>query len=97
MNKVVFHPQAIRDLEEAIQFYKERSPKAARRFLLEFKRAKTMILSFPKAWPLFEKGTRRILLDRFPYGLIYKEHAHQYVILAVMHMSQRPGYWFDRL
>ncbi len=56
-----------------------------------------MIISFPMAWPLFEKGTRRFLLKKFPYSVIYTKANDHYEIVAIMHMAQRPGYWFGRL
>ena len=41
-------------------------------------------------------GFRRRLLRRFPYGILYKEEESQIVIVAVMHLQRRPGYWRNR-
>jgi len=41
-------------------------------------------------------GFRRRLLRRFPYGILYKEEESQIVIVAVMHLRRRPGYWRNR-
>jgi hypothetical protein len=41
--------------------------------------------------------TRRCLLRRFPYGLIYALDQDDILILAVAHTRREPGYWRDRL
>ena len=33
----------------------------------------------------------------FPYALLYRVWNEQIEILAVMHLSRKPGYWADRL
>ena len=34
---------------------------------------KSMIASSPTVWPHFEAGTRRYVLRKFPYNIIYRE------------------------
>jgi hypothetical protein len=41
--------------------------------------------------------SRRYRLRRFPYGLVYVETGSDIIILAVMHLHRRPGYWNERL
>ncbi len=41
-------------------------------------------------------GVRRLGLRTFPYHLVYVEDP-RLVIVAVAHMSRRPGYWRQRL
>jgi plasmid stabilization system protein ParE len=61
--------------------------------------AEAFILSkeFPEAPPSIGGGFRRILLRRFPFGLIYRIEDGEIVIVAVAHNSRRPRYWRDRL
>lgn len=40
---------------------------------------------------------RRAILDRFPYAVIFIEHAESVHILAFAHQKRRPGYWRGRL
>jgi plasmid stabilization system protein ParE len=42
-------------------------------------------------------GTRRIVLDRFPYNVVYVARPTRFGIIAVAHQSRRPGYWRKRL
>jgi len=51
----------------------------------------------PKAWAELEPGIRRVLPQRFPYGVLYSPVDSGVFILAVMHLSREPGYWKDRL
>jgi len=44
-----------------------------------------------------KKGTRRFLLKKLPYSVIYSQTENSFEIIAIMHMAQRPGYWFERL
>ena len=49
---------------------------------------------FPEAWPPYRRSTRRYLLHRFPFSLVYRideDDAVVYVV-AVAHAKQRPEY-----
>jgi|SRR5579872_2457094 len=45
----------------------------------------------------YEFGTRRIVLRRFPYLVVFRETTSGIEIIAVVHGRRRPGYWRDRL
>ncbi len=55
------------------------------------------IESFPRAWPPFSKRTRRCLVKRFPYGIIYRHAAEEITVVPVAHLHRRPGYWGTRI
>ena len=40
---------------------------------------------------------RRQRLHRFPYAVVFAETTTEYVVIAVMHLRRRPGYWRSRL
>ncbi len=42
-------------------------------------------------------NTRRILLKRFPYAVIYLPLHNKIVVIAVMHQRRRPDYWKTRI
>lgn len=50
----------------------------------------------PVPWVDEALGVRRVLLERFPYLLIYREEATKIRVLAFAHTHRRPGYWRDR-
>ncbi len=89
--------EALDEAEEAARWYAERSPMAAEGFTSELDVATTAIEQAPEAWPPYDHGTRRFLLRRFPYFLVYRIEPTRVVIVAVAHAHRRPGYWKDRL
>lgn len=40
--------------------------------------------------------TRQLVLQRFPYKIVYRVRAHDLYVVAIAHTSRRPGYWRDR-
>ena len=64
LRRVEFLRQAAREVEEALEWYNERSTLAASEFLQEVDRALQLAAQRPRAWPVFEAGTRRILTRR---------------------------------
>ena len=40
--------------------------------------------------------TRRALVAKFPYQVVYRLRPTEMVIVAVAHLKRRPGYWTNR-
>ena len=51
----------------------------------------------PRRWPGYLYGTRRFVLHRFPFSIIYLDEPDGVTIVAVAHNKRRPGYWKRRL
>ena len=96
-NKFEFHAAAILEIREAIFWYQARNPDAAHQFRNEVKRAEKMVSTRPHVWPDYLHGTKRYVLHKFPFSLIYMSHEDSLVGLAVAHSRRRPGYWKDRM
>jgi toxin ParE1/3/4 len=94
---VVFDSAAFAEVEAAVEWYRQRSERAAARFLDEIDRAIEQISSDPNRFPIFVFGARRILLRRFPYFVVFRETANRLEVVAVAHGHRRPGYWRDRI
>jgi toxin ParE1/3/4 len=94
---VDFHPEARLEADAAFEHYRERSPRAAEAFYLELEKALTAIQASPDSWADYLRGTRRYLLKRFPFVIVYRVTEHRIEIVAVAHGHRRPGYWADRL
>lgn len=92
-----FLDEALEEAEEAARWYAERSAMAAAGFAEELDGAITHIERAPTTWPAHEHNTRRFLLRRFPYSVVYRVEATRVVIVAVAHAHRRPGYWRERL
>ena len=89
--------EALQEAEAAARWYAERSVTAAAAFGSEIDAAESAIVRLPEAWPPFDHGTRRYLLQRFPFSVVYRVEARRVLIVAVAHARRRPGYWKSRL
>jgi plasmid stabilization system protein ParE len=95
--RVEYHQGAVADVRSAVAWYQKRSRKAAPDFIEELRRATDTIREAPDRWPAGKNNTRRFLLWRFPFAIIYSEHESGITIWAVAHGSRRPEYWAERL
>ena len=91
-----FHPDAEKELNEAIAYYNECQNGLALEFVKEVYLAIQNILSFPRAWATLSSNTRRCLTNRFPYGVVYQVTDKEVFVIAVMHLNREPNYWEKR-
>jgi hypothetical protein len=64
---------------------------------LEIERAVAMIRDPPETWPKYVLGTRRFILNLFPYSLVHKTNGTYSLVVAIAHAKRKPGYWQSRL
>jgi len=95
--RVEYHQGASTDVKSAVTWYQKRSAKAALDFIEELDRATATIREAPARWPPGKNNTRRFLLWRFPFSIIYSEAKSVITIWAVAHGSRRPEHWARRL
>ena len=91
-----YHPEAAKELTSCIRYYEDKSVGLGVEFLDEIEEAIAQALAHPQSGSLLSKQDRRILLDRFPYEIIYDSSENIITITAVKHMKQKPGYWETR-
>jgi len=91
------HPDAVAEARAAAQWYRERSALTADAFLAELDRAVERIADNPERYPHYVRGTRRYLLLRFPFYLVYREVTGKLEIVAVAHGRRKPRYWKKRI
>lgn len=95
--RVEFAPEALREIDDAFEWYLERNLQAAEAFVGETTSAFALIASSPTIWPRFESDTRRYVLRKFPYSIIYREISGGIEVVAVAHHKRQPKYWRGRL
>ena len=97
MKTVVFHPEAVVELEEAVAWYAERSVRVARSFEEAVESGVRSIQSHPSRYAFLRKtGKRAFRVPRFPYLVIYEETSQHIWIDAVAHEKRHPDYWKSR-
>lgn len=95
--KYRLHPEAREDVREAARFYRERGGTTlAQAFLGEVSHTVELIAQYPTWGAPWQHGTRRLVLRRFPFSIVYTISGHDIRVLAVAHHSRRPGYWRQR-
>jgi toxin ParE1/3/4 len=75
----------------------ERSETAALKFIAELDRVIDLAIESPGRWPSGKHSTRKFVLQRFPFAIIYREKRDVVQVLAIAHGHRRPGYWKERL
>ena len=95
-SEVAFHPEASDEYREAYVWYARHDRRAAERFEREVDSSVQRIAENPDRWPTYDARHRKVLLRRFPYVLVYREHEQRIWVVAVAHGHRRPGYWKRR-
>ena len=75
----------------------EQNEPTAIKFAAELDRAIDAVIASPRRWPAGEHGTRKFVLQRFPYAVVYRDEETAVRILAIAHGHRQPGYWKNRL
>jgi plasmid stabilization system protein ParE len=76
MKPLEYHPESRVDSREAVDWYSSRSRVAALDFADDLKAALAHLRKTPQVCPPYLHGTRRILLDRFPFFVVFRERLH---------------------
>ena len=93
---VEFYPTAAEEVAAAENWYRKQSNSAAAAFIAELDRAIGCIGDAPGRWSEHTHGTRRFVMRRFPFSIIYRVGPSTITIFAVAHARRLPGYWERR-
>lgn len=55
------------------------------------------ICEHPYAWTGIDSKTRRCLINKFLFGILYRINENEIRVMAVMHLNRKPDYWMDLL
>ena len=90
--------QASDEFTEAVRWYEERRSGLGAEFFDTVSAAMALIAVRPETGTTIGSNlrTRRILVPRFPYQLVYRVTATELVVVAIAHLRRRPGYWKNR-
>lgn len=96
MKQVIFHAEADAEMMAAAEFYESKSRGLGGDFIAEVERATGALVRHSRIGHRFSSRLRRVLVQRFPYGLLYRIEGERVYVLAVAHLHRRPGYWRRR-
>ncbi len=97
MKPIILLPEAEQEMLEAAFYYQSKASGLGIDYLSEVERAVEAIAESPYTWPILEGELRRRLVRRFPFGVLYRIDPDEIVVIAVAHLSKRPGYWKKRI
>ena len=92
-----FHPDARLEYREAAAFYESRRPGLGAAFSVEIEETIRRILEAPERWRCIEQDVRTCRTRTFPYAILYTVEKGSVLIVTVMHLRRKPGYWRNRL
>lgn len=91
-----FHAEARLEYLLDIDWYRERSADVSGRFTVEVESVVKLARTSPLRFPVCGYGARRVIVDNFPYSVIYRDTPHEIQTIAIAHAKRRPGYWRKR-
>jgi plasmid stabilization system protein ParE len=84
------------ELRRAVARYDVESPGVGDQLVAEVEAATARIADFPEHGSPYLAGTRRAILPRFPFSVVYRVDRDGALIVAIAHHRRRPGYWQTR-
>ena len=95
-DRIFFDSAAQREFDEAADFYDLESPGLGERFINAVYSALEGLSEYPESCPILLGETRKLVLGRFPYSVMYWTNGEVIAVSAIAHQSRRPGYWQNR-
>ena len=89
--RTIVRPEAENDLKGAFSWYEDKRQGLGYDFLLQVDAGLKFIERNPEIYSSKYKGTRRHLIKRFPYKIIYLVEKERIIVLAVIHGKRSPN------
>jgi toxin ParE1/3/4 len=93
--KYEFHPAALQEYAEAVEFFAQQDKQQD--FIDTIESAVFQIIGAPERWPIIEGQVRRYLTLKFSYAVLYRVYPDRIVIAAIMSCRRDPNYWQERI
>ena len=94
--QVDLHPEATEELGQSAEWYGQRSPAAARDFLVAVDIAIANIAHDPGRFAQIDDRHRGCSIKKFPFQIVFRQLEDRITIVAIAHAKRRPGYWRNR-
>jgi plasmid stabilization system protein ParE len=86
------------EFSEAVRWYEARRAGLGSEFFDAVAASITLVETNPDIGTTISTSgqTRRVLVSRFPYQVVYRPTPTEIVIVAIAHLKRRPQYWKSR-
>jgi plasmid stabilization system protein ParE len=88
--------EALEEIQEAFDWYEEQRPDLGREFLNAVRATLAAVEEAPRRYPKIRGETRRALVARFPYSILYIAEAERTIVTACFHGKRDPRRWHQR-
>eukprot|EP01037_Dinobryon_pediforme_P031583 gene31583-36143_t len=96
MSRVRFTEAALAEVEDALAWFDDHNPEIVPGFRRALQSLVSRIESRPQQFPQVRPGTRRALMRRFPYVILFRETAEACCVIAIFHPRRDPKHWETR-
>jgi len=90
------HPEASAEALKAKLYIREDDPLQADLFAEALQHTFARTRSSPELFPKFSADFRKARVEKFRYAVIYRNQDDGLLVIAVMHLHRKPGYWKNR-
>jgi plasmid stabilization system protein ParE len=90
---VVWRGEAIRDVQEAYDWYEAGTNGVGEELLAEIDEFVAFIAQRPEGPAKWRSRYRKLTLKRFPYQVVYRFERGTVIIYSVFHSSRNPSRW----
>lgn len=95
--RLVFRPEALRELLEAQAWYEECAPGLGFEFARAVDATMAQILRMSLAHPPIDAQFRHALTRKFPYSIIYHVSASELIVVSCLQHRRKPDPWRKNL
>ena len=95
--EVVLTEEAEKDINDAVLWYEEQQTNLGIRLYFEVIENLDKIKIDPEHYSFLEENYRQLIVQHFPYKIVFKIFPDKIVVLAVFHTSRNPAELFKRL
>jgi len=93
---IKLHPKAEEDLIGILNHYFKININLKKKFIHYLDLTFNKILDFPNLYQYETETSQKVLIDKFPYIVIYEQYEDIIMILAIFHTSRNPINLQDR-
>lgn len=94
--QIIVRTEAAGDIEDAYSWYEQARTGLGDEFLVSVRASLDIVSEHPEQYPVVHRRTRRVLLQRFPYSLLYRVEPGVILVVAVFHAKRDPRVWRAR-
>ena len=95
--QVLFLEIAEKEFYISQEYYEEQQINLGNKFKSEVYNTLKRIQKFPRTVVTVKKDTRKCIVNKFPFDILYSIEGNNILVIAIAHHHRNPDYWVDRI